>query len=79
MNKFYIKKRKNISEKLNDDKNGFWIEKADDKKIFVNQKEMNSILSECYVGLISLKNMQETFDSKYELIKKTLFHNNHNN
>jgi len=72
------KKEKNLSEKLNDDKNGFWIEKANNKKIFVNQNEMNSLLSECYDGLINLKNMQETFDSKYELIKKTLFHNNHN-
>ena len=60
-------------EKSNDDKNRFWIEKVDDKKIFVNQNEMNSLLNECYDEFISLKNLQETFDLKYELIKKVYF------
>ena len=73
------KKEEMLSKKLNDDNNGFWIEAMNKKNIFINQKEMNSLLSDCYDGLVYLKNMPESFDTKYELIKKTLFKNSYNN
>ena len=65
----------------NNNINGIWIERPNKMKIFVNQNEMNSLLSECYDGLMNLKSMQESIDNKYELLKQKMvkgFSNNIN-
>ena len=64
-------KRKKIPSYNSSDNNGIWIER-DSKEIFVSQHEMSSLLNECYEQLINLKQMQESFNSKYELLKQTL-------
>ena len=69
------KKRKKISDEINYDDNGIWIKRDNNKKIFLSQNEMNSLLNECYEGLINLKNTQEIFDLKYDILKKTLVNN----
>ena len=48
-------------------------------KLFINQNEMNSLLSECYDGLMNLKNMQDSFDKKYDLLKQSLIKATGNN
>ena len=65
----------------NNNGNGIWIERPNKMKIFVSQNEMNSLLSECYDGLMNLKSMQESIDNKYELLKQKMvkgFSNNIN-
>ena len=64
-------KRKKIPSYNSSDNNGIWIER-DSKEIFVSQHEMSSLLNECYEQLTNLKQMQESFNSKYELLKQTL-------
>lgn len=71
------KKEREIAEKSNSNENnngnlGVWVERPNKKKYFVNQNEMNLMLTECYDGLINLKNMQDNIDNKYELLKKIL-------
>ena len=81
------KKEKDIIEKSkqqgnNSNINGIWIERPNKMKIFVNQNEMNSLLNECYDGLMNLKSMQESIDNKYDLLKQKLikgFTNNNKN
>ena len=51
---------------------GVWVERLNNKKIFVSQNEMNSMLTECYDGLMNLKNMQDNIDNKYEILKKNI-------
>ena len=77
-------KDKELSERLNDQvnnngSNGIWIERPNKIKLFINQNEMNSLLSECYDGLMNLKNMQDSFDIKYDLLKKSLIKATGNN
>ena len=77
-------KDKELSDKLNDQgnnvgSNGIWIERPNKMKLFINQNEMNSLLSECYDGLMNLKNMQDTFDKKYDLLKQSLIKATRNN
>ena len=64
-------KEKNYSNK-NNNKDGIVIERENKKEILINQTYMNILLSDCYEGLINLNNMQEKFDSKYELLKQKL-------
>ena len=64
-------KRKKIPSYNSSDNNGIWIER-DSKEIFVSQHEMSSLLNECYEQLTNLKQMQDSFNSKYELLKQTL-------
>ena len=72
------KEKSNSNNKINnnDDYDGIFIERANKEKIYINQNKMNNLLSDCYQGLINLKNMQENIDSKYELLKKKLVRNN---
>ena len=51
---------------------GVWVERLNNKKIFVSQNEMNSMLTECYDGLMNLKSMQDNIDNKYEILKKNI-------
>ena len=69
------KKRNKITSYSSNDNNGIWI-KRDSKEIFVSQYEMNSLLNECYEQLTNLKQMQDSFNSKYELLKQTLTKDN---
>jgi hypothetical protein len=69
------KKRKKIASYKSSDNNGIWIER-DSKEIYVSQYEMNSLLNECYEQLTNLKQMQDSFNLKYELLKQTLTKNN---
>jgi hypothetical protein len=69
------KKRKKIASYKSSDNNGIWIER-DSKEIYVSQYEMNSLLNECYEQLTNLKQMQDSFNSKYELLKQTLTKDN---
>ena len=70
------KNNSNNKNNNNDDYDGIFIERANKEKIYINQNKMNNLLSDCYQGLINLKNMQENIDSKYELLKKKLVRNN---
>ena len=77
-------KDKELSDRLNDQgnnngSNGIWIERPNKMKLFINQNEMNSLLSECYDGLMNLKNMQDNFDKKYDLLKQSLIKATGNN
>jgi len=77
-------KDKELSDRLNDQvnnngSNGIWIERPNKIKLFINQNEMNSLLSECYDGLMNLKNMQDSFDIKYDLLKQNLIKATGNN
>ena len=70
-------KRKKIASYNSRDKadnNGIWIER-DSKEIFITQYEMSSLLNECYEQLTNLNQMQDSFNSKYELLKQTLTKN----
>ena len=69
------KKRKKIASYKSSDNNGIWIER-DSKEIYVSQYEMNSLLNECYEQLTNLKQMQDSFNSKYELLKQALTKSN---
>ena len=42
------------------------------KKIYVEQKDLNNIFTECYDGLYGLKSIQDEFDIKYERLKNSL-------
>ena len=71
------KKGREIEDKSNSIENnngnlGIWVERPNKKKYFVNQNEMNLMLTECYDGLMNLKLMQDNIDNKYELLKKAL-------
>ena len=68
-------KRKKIARYNPSDNNGIWIER-DSKEIFISQHEMSSLLNECYEQLTKLTQMQDSFNSKYELLKQTLTKNN---
>ena len=72
------KEKNNSNNKINnnDDYDGIFIERTNKEKIYINQNKMNTLLNDCYQGLINLKNMQENIDSKYELLKKKLVRNN---
>ncbi len=71
--------RSNVKEN-NNEYLGVWVERPNShKKIFVSQNEMDSILTECYDGLMNLKSMQDSIDNKYELLKKTLMKGMGNN
>ena len=75
----FFKKEKEIGDKnKNDNNDGILIEK-NNKKIFINQNEMNNLFSECYDGLANLKNMQDNIDKQYELLKAKLIKSNKNN
>ena len=78
------KKEKEIADRSNSIENnngnlGMWVERPNNKKIFVSQNEMNTMLTECYDGLMNLKNMQDSIDNKYELLKKSLLKGMRNN
>ena len=74
----FFKKEKEIGEKNKNEQDGIWIEK-NNKKIFINQNEMNNLFSECYDGLANLKNMQDNIDKQYEILKSKLIKSNRNN
>ena len=74
----FFKKEKEIGDKNKDNNDGIWIEK-NNKKIFINQNEMNNLFSECYDGLANLKNMQDNIDKQYEILKAKLLKSNKNN
>ena len=63
-----------ISNRINNNNGnlGIWVERPNNKKIFVSQNEMNSMLTECYDGLMNLKSMQDNIDNKYEILKKNI-------
>ena len=74
----FFKKEKEIGEKNKNEQDGIWIEK-NNKKVFINQNEMNNLFSECYDGLANLKNMQDNIDKQYEILKSKLIKSNRNN
>ena len=74
----FFNKEKEIGDKNKNNDDGIWIEK-NNKKIFINQNEMNNLFSECYDGLANLKNMQENIDKQYEALKAKLIKANKNN
>ena len=41
-------------------------------RIYIDQKDVNNIFSECYDGLYSLKCVQDEFDIKYNALKNKL-------
>jgi hypothetical protein len=60
---------------INDNLDGIIIERNEldkKKKIYVEQKDINNIFTECYNGLYGLKCMQDEFDIKYERLKNSL-------
>ena len=74
----FFKKEKEIGDKNKNENDGIWIEK-NNKKIFINQNEMNNLFSECYDGLANLRNMQDNIDKQYEMLKSKLIKSNKNN
>jgi len=68
-------KREKIASYNSNDNNEIWI-KRDSKEIFISQHEMSSLLNECYEQLANLTQMQDSFNSKYELLKQTLTKSN---
>ena len=42
------------------------------EKIYVEQKDINNIFSECYDGLYSLKNIEDEINNKYTILKNKL-------
>ena len=74
----FFKKEKEIGDKNKNENDGIWIEK-NNKKIFINQNEMNNLFSECYDGLSNLRNMQDNIDKQYDILKSKLIKSNKNN
>ena len=67
--------RNNNNLIINDNLDGIIIERNEldkKKKIYVEQKDINNIFTECYDGLYGLKCMQDEFDIKYERLKNSL-------
>ena len=70
--KFY---RINNNIIINNKMDGIIIERDEldkKKKIYVEQKDLNNIFTECYDGLYGLKCIQDEFDIKYERLKNSL-------
>ena len=74
-----IYNKENNRNKFNSDidGDGVIIERIDKEnnkinKIYVEQKDVNNILTECYEGLYSLKCAQDEFDNKYNILKNKL-------
>jgi len=90
---YIIKNEKNIINKnkdLNDESyssntiknefSGVWLERNSEKKVYIDQNIMNSLLSDCYNGLNNLKYAQDEFEFKYTQIKNRLINKiNENN
>ena len=67
--------RNNNNLIINDNLDGIIIDRNEldkKKKIYVEQKDINNIFTECYDGLYGLKCMQDEFDIKYERLKNSL-------
>ena len=56
-------------QKSNDE--GVWIERAG-AKLYIKQKDIDNIMCDCYNSICDINNMQNEFDNKYEILKKTL-------
>ena len=60
---------------INDKMDGIILERNEldkIKKIYVEQKDINNIFTECYDGLYGLKSIQDEFNIKYERLKNSL-------
>ena len=81
---YYYKEKENNFNKINNNMEGIFIERnnkgnnnnvnnnVNNNKIYVQQNDVDDILTECYDGLYSLKCAQEEFDNKYKLLKNNL-------
>ena len=77
LNEIYNKENNRNKFNSDIDGDGVIIERIDKEnnkinKIYVEQKDVNNILTECYEGLYSLKCAQDEFDNKYNILKNKL-------
>ena len=77
LNEIYHKEKNNNRFDKDNDGDGVIIERIDKEnnkinKIYVEQKDINNIFTECYEGLYSLKCAQDEFDNKYNILKNKL-------
>lgn len=70
----FTNKEKEREERTKEKDEGLWIER-DKGKIFVNQNMLNGLYNDCYEGLSNLKEMQDDFDKKYEMLKYNIMKN----
>ena len=74
-NEIYCKENNNNN--FNDDGDGIFIERKNMdnntiNRIYVRQKDLNNLFTECYNGLYSLKCAQDKIDAKYNIMKMKL-------
>ena len=77
LNEIYNKENNRNKFNSDIDGDGVIIERIDKEnnkinKIYVEQKDVNNILTECYEGLYSLKCAQDELDNKYNILKNKL-------